>query len=136
MVRASQAAIGTGEEHSVHRLLDTVPRAPPRKLELREYNFRTAQTKLQINALLALEPRDLRSGELFDGPPLIGRSGAEALPRIFTARLQGVRVSPVNEAPLREMMQRLANRLLHPTTDGLSLSWRHCAMSLRILSAF
>jgi Protein of unknown function DUF262 len=121
VVRASLAAIGTAEEHSVQALLETVPRASAPKFTLRRYNFRTAQTKLQINALLALKPRDLRSGELIDGPALIGNMGAEALSRIFTSLPRRVRAPPKHEMMLRGIMQGLANRLLHPVVEEQSL---------------
>ncbi|HLL00194.1 MAG TPA: DUF262 domain-containing protein [Myxococcaceae bacterium] len=122
VVRDSLEAIGTHEERSVQQLLGQLPIASSKsELYLGEYNFRTARTKLQVNGLLALRPRDLRSGELIDGPALIGRMGADALARIFTSPpppSTGVQADPQY---LRTMMRELSNRMLHPAVKKQSL---------------
>lgn len=124
LVRDSLDAVGTDEERSVQQLLGQLPiSSSSLKMEsyLGEYNFRTARTKLQVNALLALQPRDLRSGERIDGPALIGRMGADALSRIFKAPPPpsvGMSAAPDY---LRHMMGALTNRMLHPAVKKQSL---------------
>lgn len=115
VVRESLAAIGPEEERTVQALLALIPSDAVVAPNVWEYNFRTAQTKLQVNALLALEPRDLRSGERVDGSALIARMGADALPRIFNA-------------PSRVLIEEstgttkgIANRLFHPPVEERSL---------------
>jgi hypothetical protein len=136
VVRASLAAIGTAEERSVQELLAMTPPASVRGPDSRGYNFRAARTKLQINALLALKPRDLRSGEIIDGPVLIGKMGASALPRIFSTQPKGAPTRPIQSARLRVMMQALANRLIHPSVEAQSLltTVRHAPQSPHLLS--
>ncbi|WP_324993229.1 DUF262 domain-containing protein, partial [Hyalangium sp.] len=137
VVRESLAAIGPEEERSVRELLATVPQASARRIALREYNFRTAQTKLQVNALLALKPRDLRSGEIIDGPALIGNVGAGALLRIVTSMPRGVRLPPRYAVAFRGILQGIANRLIHPVTEERSLlaTLRSASLSPEVLQS-
>jgi hypothetical protein len=137
VVRDSLAATDAGdEERSVQVLLARYPTAPAEKTSLGEYNFRTAQTKLQVNALLALRPRDLRSGEMIDGAALIGREGAEALPRIFTSLTSSLKAdSQGYEEILQFMMRGIANRLVHPGAGKQSLlaNLRHSPIRAEVL---
>ncbi|HEX8822480.1 MAG TPA: DUF262 domain-containing protein [Archangium sp.] len=119
-VRKSLTIIGRNEDESVQALLAELPKAPTKKFDLGDYNFRTAETKLQVNALLALHPRDLRSGELIDVPTLIGAEGAAALRPIFTSAPRP-RPDAVDTVKLKMRMQGLANRLIHPTLEEQSL---------------
>lgn len=121
VVRESLAAIGSNEERSVQALLAEVPVATSKQPEATlPYNFRTASTKLHLNALLALRPRDLRNGDLINGVDLIGRKGADALPQIFTSPPQatGRGISPDF---LWHLLHGLSNRLLHPGVKKRSL---------------
>lgn len=114
VVRESLTAIGPDEERSVQSLLARTPPNAPRAEGLAPYNFRTAQTKLEVNALLSLQPRDLRTGERIDGPALIDHQGAEALLRIFNA-------PPNASAEMRNFTSLICNRLIHPLVEGHSL---------------
>jgi hypothetical protein len=111
-VRKSLAVLGRNEDESVQALLAELPKAPTKELNLRDYNFRTAETKLQVNALLALRPRDLHSGELLDVPAIVGAQGAAALRLIITSP---PRLRPDDgSVRLKILMQGLANRIFHP----------------------
>ncbi len=118
-VRKSLAVIRRNEDESIQALLAELPEAPTRELNLRDYNFRTAETKLQVNAMLALQPRDLQSGELLDVPAIIGTQGAAALRLIITSP---PRLRPdEGSARLKRLMQGLANRMFHPAMQEQSL---------------
>jgi hypothetical protein len=118
-VRKSLAVIRQNEDESVQALLAEIPKAPNRELNLRDYNFRTAETKLQVNALLALHPRDLNSGELLNVPAIIGTQGSAALRAIITSP---PRLRPDDgSVQLRRLMQGLANRMFHPVMQEQSL---------------
>ncbi|MCY1076475.1 DUF262 domain-containing protein [Archangium lansingense] len=119
-VRKSLAAIGRTEDESIQALLSELPKAPARELNLLDYNFRTAETKLQVNALLALHPRDLRSGEFLDVPSIVGTQGATALRPIITSPPR-LRPDDVGAPLLKRLMQGLANRLFHPAMEKHSL---------------
>jgi hypothetical protein len=123
VVRGSLAAIGNDEERSVQALLAHVSAVAPKDPIPREYNFRTAQTKLQVNALLALQPRDLRTGELINGPKLISLKGADALPRIFNSLARSLvkRHGTGLFEDTQSLMRGLANRLVHPIAKEQSL---------------
>jgi hypothetical protein len=125
VVRDSLAAIGPDEEHSVQALLAKTHSTAvlntgtggffiPSAMELQPYNFRTAHTKLEVNALLALQPRDLRTGDKLDGPKLIEQRGAEALLRIFNARSDGLSAQ-------HNFTNLICNRLIHPPVEEHSL---------------
>jgi len=76
---------GGDEETEVQRLLELVPRQP---LEVRpsEYNLRSAETRLQLLALLELRPRDLATHQPLDGPGLIAKDASGAIPALTEDR--------------------------------------------------
>jgi hypothetical protein len=89
------------EERSVQALLQGLGETNPGALELRPFNFRHARSKLQLVALAALAPRDLRSGEPIDVTELCERDGNPA------QRL-------VSDPSPGEPEVGLAGRVLHP----------------------
>ncbi|HYO69235.1 MAG TPA: DUF262 domain-containing protein [Archangium sp.] len=118
-VRKSLAVIRRNEDESVQALLAEIPKEPTRELNLRDYNFRTAETKLQVNALLALQPRDLQSGEPLDVPTIVETQGSAALRPIITSP---PRLRPDDGSlQLKHLMQGLANRMFHPAMQEQSL---------------
>jgi hypothetical protein len=131
-VRASLAAMSLDEERSVQALLAQIPSASPmEERHLGGYDFETARTKLQLNALLALQPRDLRSGELIDGPALIEQLGAGAIRKIYEAPPRDLKRHGTASFMMPLRMRSLANRLLHPVVDGKSLQEALLAASSR-----
>ncbi|HEX5751468.1 MAG TPA: DUF262 domain-containing protein [Archangium sp.] len=118
-VRKSLTVIGQNEDESIQALLAELPHFLTRAPDLREFKYRTAETRLQINALLGLHPRELHSGEVLDVPAIIGTQGSNALGQILT---EAPRLRPDDEsAQLKSLMQGLANRMFHPETPGQSL---------------
>jgi hypothetical protein len=98
-LREGLDAIDTDEEESVQRLLGQISKETPTSLGLAPYRFRSAQTKIELNALTALNPRSLLSGRSFDAPRLLQELRGEAL---ATFSLPGLRSAT------------LASRLLYP----------------------
>lgn len=96
--------IGDDEHAAVQALLAMLPGRPPEEEELGAFSFQFARSKIQVLALLAREPRDLRTGELVVN---VGEPGPEDPDRY--QKLLRV-VSPPHESSL-------ANRILHPATS-------------------
>ncbi|QRK06535.1 DUF262 domain-containing protein [Archangium violaceum] len=105
-VRKSLSVIGSDEERTIQALLSELPPTSPKHLTLSQYNFRTAQTKLQANALLALHPRHLQSGEFIDASALLEKEGSAAFKQLLE--------------PTSPHLRNLANRIFHPLVDGQS----------------
>lgn len=126
-VRRTLSAVGPEEEKSVKALLAEMTWHPFDAIHfsLTEYNFRSAQTKLQVNALLSLRPRDLRTGEPLDVTGLVGREGASAFRQLFTsaAALVPDPLGFIDHGVTPEQrMQSLANRIFHPPVEKQSLT--------------
>ncbi|KFA92368.1 DUF262 domain-containing protein [Archangium violaceum] len=118
-VRKNLTVLGQDEDEAIQALLTALPTAVPRAPNLRDFKYRAAETRLQLNALLALQPRELRSGELLDVPTIIGTQGAEALRQLLTSV---PRLRPDDDSvQLKSLMQGLANRIFHPEISGQSL---------------
>jgi hypothetical protein len=119
MVRESMAAIGKDEEQSVQNLLALLPIATSQAQNFWSYNFRTAQSKLQVNALVSLQPRDIRSGHLLDVPALLEREGGATIPQLFTStpHFEESKYAPSYVEPL---LWGLANRVFHPPVEKQS----------------
>jgi len=88
---------------------------------LAPFAWRTARTKLESNALLALGPRDLATGQPIDVPDLLEKKGASAFRQIQPIKNKALSV-------LRKLlhhdtpMTTIANRFFHPRAeDFLSL---------------
>lgn len=119
MMRESMAALGTDEEQSVQNLLALLPIAPSKELGFWDYNFRTAQTKLQANAVLSLQPRDLRSGQILDVPMVLEHEGAAAFTQIFasTPYYLETAYAPSYVEPL---LRGFTNRVFQPSMEKQS----------------
>lgn len=116
-VRRSMQVIGEKEEHSVQQLLSlTTPSTAPDLWNLEVFNFRTARSKLEANALLALQPRDLRSGQLLDIPALLEQEGASAFTRIVTSRPPVRSDMSLQEESGEFFMREITNRIFHPSS--------------------
>jgi hypothetical protein len=103
--RATLAAITADEDASVQALLSTIPKAEPlTERELPSYNFRYAQSKLDILALLSLGPRHLKTGTLLAPHSL---ASAHAVVSIVDGSTLG---------------GTIANRLLHPPIHRLRVA--------------
>jgi hypothetical protein len=63
-VRQMLTAIGEDEHGAVQSLLSALPGRPDDDLDLDDYSFGFARSKVQLLALMDLGPRDLRDGEL------------------------------------------------------------------------
>jgi hypothetical protein len=113
VLRATLAAIGSEEERDVQALLRSLPPASGRRLEHRGYNFKSAHTKLQVNALVALRPRDLMTGRPLVVEGVLEASGADALVPLISS-LAETRAEPDERGAWREPLADLANRIFHP----------------------
>lgn len=101
------------EEGSVQRLLGMVSRQPlPGPSALERFNFRYAASKLLALALLDLGPRDLRTGEPIDIGYWLDRQDDKMPGPPLAQIFRSSRAST-------EVLQSLANRLIHPTPTGL-----------------
>jgi hypothetical protein len=95
------------EHTSVQQLLRGVagePVALPRVED--EFNFRYAQAKLAVLALLDLKPRALASGAPVTVDELIGKGGAIGIPKIITGISDN-------------LARAVVNRVVHPKGAGL-----------------
>ena len=118
LMRQIIAEIDDREEHSVQRMLYHARAAPsPDLLSPGDFNLRRARSRLQANALLALQPRDLRGGRPLDIPALLERDGASAFTQ-FTTPLSRPMLTPAEEDVGERFLGGLANRLFHPALPG------------------
>jgi hypothetical protein len=120
-IRKMFASSNESEEDAVQSLLGLVGR--PLRLDglgaLAPFAWRTARTKLEINALLALGPRDLSTGQPINAPEMLDERGASAFQQIETIRTRTL------QRALRKGIQAtvwgtLANRYLYRTTEPFS----------------
>ncbi|OYY94572.1 MAG: hypothetical protein B7Y41_07030 [Hydrogenophilales bacterium 28-61-23] len=103
--------VSDGEEASVQRLLEMVARKPKELPEVDSpFNFRHADSKLQVIALLDLGPRSLEAGEaLYVGHGfglVFNEDTPIPLPALIQSHHQGLE-------------QSVANRLIHPKQTKL-----------------
>lgn len=73
-----EAIIGANQEHEIQRLLALLPKQPVH-LVPGKYNLKSAQTRLELLALLDLQPRDLATGAPLDGARLVADEGSAAV---------------------------------------------------------
>jgi hypothetical protein len=119
-LRQAIAAVGEDEEVSIQRLLREVAGGRPQEpgssvhpvpsegLLLRKFNFRHARCKIQVLALGALAPRDLRTGDPLDLAAL--------------CESQEVPVSEVGAAGEADSPEHgLAGRIVHPRVPASDL---------------
>lgn len=78
-VRATLASIGGVDEEAVVQDLLEPLRKPDMQFSVDRFSLHSADTRMLVLALLALRPRDLRTGELLDGAGLVARHGSRAL---------------------------------------------------------
>jgi hypothetical protein len=121
-VQATLEAIDSDEEQSVQGLLADVqsggvliaePDAPA--------DLRGAGVRLAVNALLALGPRDLRSGERLDMPVLLKQQSVSSwFQFLFTGAPEELLPSGDDELldQLGKALGSLANRIIHPVVPG------------------
>jgi hypothetical protein len=106
-VRALFAAIDGDEERSVQRLLASV--APPQlEWAWQPINLRSASTRLELLAMLSLQPRRLDDGALLEGPHLAD------------GKLNVLRLAD-DSKPLELPWTHLAHRLVHPAAPRQEL---------------
>ncbi|QRN97301.1 DUF262 domain-containing protein [Archangium violaceum] len=117
-IRNDLQSIGPDEEKTLQELLTFLH--PPGMyradlhIRLDTFKLTTFRTKVEANALLSFQPRDLRSGQLLDVPALLEREGAAALPHILpSARILSKTSSPDWSITFYSQ-DTLANRLIHP----------------------
>ncbi|HEY3567303.1 MAG TPA: DUF262 domain-containing protein [Thermoanaerobaculia bacterium] len=113
-LRRTLNAIKPGdEEGSVQNLLAEAGGPPVESYSLRPLHFRHARTKLQLVALASLKPRHVETGEAIDVGELCEQKSGP------TIRLTSKNLIPEAEG--------LANRLLHPPLEGVSIRKRIAA---------
>lgn len=118
-VRQMLTAIGADEHDAIQSLLRAVPGRPIEELELDDYSFGFARSKIQLLALLELGPRDLRDGErVAPATTDLGEKDAyQAL--VHTILPSGVHTSG-----------GLTNRMFHPgVRSGLARAVVDCEVS-------
>jgi hypothetical protein len=122
-VRKSLMSITRDEEQSVQDLLATLPTKPDIAVNIQDYNFRTAQTKLQTNALLALAPKHLLDGHTLNIHLLINELGAASFTPIITSTTQPLHHTHLEspKASNKPSLHGLANRIFHTHTEKNSL---------------
>jgi hypothetical protein len=114
-------AIDTDEHGSVQRLLVEVGERNVNEPDASApFNFAHAQSKLEVLAMLALEPRDVRTGQRVQPIELFGSTqdeGGAALPRLFTAPHQ----------KQADTHRSVVNRLVHPEVERLKAALKEAA---------
>jgi hypothetical protein len=103
-VRRTLGSVDADEEGSVQRLLGSVTRPPAGAWEWQPINLRSASTRIEVLALLSLEPRHLVSGAQLNAAALIAKEKSAALRQLA--------VAPASKS-IRPG-SALSNRLLHP----------------------
>ena len=84
-VRRTLASVDADEEGSVQRLLGSVARPPSGFWEWQPINLRSASTRIEVLALLSLDPRDLVSGAQLNAAALIAKEKSAALRQLAVA---------------------------------------------------
>lgn len=115
-VRRMLSAIGDDEHMAVQALIRDLPGRRATPLDLDDYAFRFARSRIQLLALLELGPRDLRTGELV-APTVTDLSDKDAY-----------------QSLIRTILPRgadtgggLANRMFHPSVrSGLARAIIEC----------
>ena len=115
-VRQMLTAIGEYEHEAVQSLLRVLPGRPDGGLDLDDYSFGYARSKIQLLALLELGPRDLRDGE-FVAPAAVDLTDKDAYHTLVRA------IIPRGS----ESTGGLANRMFHPGVhNGLARLIANC----------
>jgi len=106
-IRQMLTAIDKDEHDSVQALLRVIPGRPVENLDLDDYSFGFARSKIQLLALLELGPRDLRDGELV-APAASDRGDKDA----YHALVHTILPRSTDSAG------GLSNRMVHPGVHG------------------
>lgn len=123
-VRRMLSAIGDDEHAAVQALLHDLPARPEDPLDVDDYSFRYARSKIQLLAMLALGPQDLRDGEPV-APAPDDLNSEDAYHRLVRAILP--RGSDGTGG--------LANRMFHPSVhNGLARAIGACEDLRRLAS--
>lgn len=114
-------AINGDEHHSVQRLLQGTASRPSKLPDASsQFNFRHAESKLEMLALLALDPRDVLSGQFLAPTDLLGAQDDDVdkrFPQIFPARARAV------DGPGLSVV----NRIAHPYRRGFKTALSNAA---------
>jgi hypothetical protein len=102
------------ESAAVSGLLRSLPDRSKGRPMLDQFNFRTAQSKLETLALLALEPRNLLTGTPVTPAELFTTEEREILPMIVKVKADEANVT-------KEVASTLSNRIAHPPTPSRSI---------------
>ncbi|WP_437766056.1 DUF262 domain-containing protein [Sorangium sp. So ce281] len=102
------------ETTSVSALLRALPEQPNIEPKLDRFNFRTARSKLETLALLALDPRDLSTGRPVTVTKLFRNNGREIPPALIDVRSESM-----HELELCALT--VANRIVHPPIQSRTL---------------
>lgn len=117
-IRNDLESIGPDEEKTLQELLTFLH--PPGMygvnpyIRLDPFKFNTFRTKVEANALLSFQPRDLRSGQLLDVSALLEREGVAALPHLLPSRRIASKTRGPDWSITSYSHDTLANRLIHP----------------------
>lgn len=105
-VRSQMRAVTADEEASVQALLTGLSRSAPPELRLDEFRLQKAQSKIQMVAMLALNPRHLGTGEQLRPEAVLEAFGDKAFPEIIARK-------PSFPEETRDAARGVANRLFH-----------------------
>lgn len=109
-VRQMLTAIGHDEHAAVQSLLSDIPSRPTSALDLDDYSFGYARSKIQLLALFELEPKDLRDGE-----PVVPAASELSTARAYYSLVRTISSRGADGAG------GLANRMFHLSVhDGLA----------------
>ncbi|HEX8699484.1 MAG TPA: DUF262 domain-containing protein [Myxococcaceae bacterium] len=120
-VQATLEAIDSDEEQTVQVLLADVQSGMPLIPEPdAPADLLASRTRVGLNALLALGPRDLRSGERLDIAALLNQQGSSWVQRVVTTVPEELLHSWSEElqGSLQEVLAGFSNRIIHPVVPG------------------
>jgi hypothetical protein len=135
--REMLAAVGEDEHDSVQALLRGLPREHDALVDLDHFTFSHARSKIQLLALLDLQPVDLRTGVPVLSEPLEPVDPSEHMdsdgpldPDVRIKRL----IRPIFPHP-PALATSLANRMIHPgLRSGLARAIENCEQPDRLAS--
>jgi hypothetical protein len=102
------------ETASVNALLHALPKRPSAEPRLGRFNFRTARSKLETLALLALDPKDLSTGRPVMITELLNKDRRETPPVLIDVRTD-------EAGDLKTLALTIANRIVHPPLQSRKL---------------
>lgn len=115
-------AINGDEHHSVQRLLQGTASRPPKLPDASsQFNFRHAESKLEMLALLALGPRDVSSGRLLAPTDLLGSKPVDVDFRVPQ------KIFPASAHAAGGSNLSVVNRIAHPYRPGIKRTLANAA---------